>query len=142
MYATFLAADYDLNTELVVSRNDSTTALGVVYYMQDNYGASYSPAWAIEYRDSQPCNHQYGGGATGNCNTTDKKANLAYIYFNLAHKGILDNKALAISKHELGHVLGMAHGGCTEVSIMRTGECAQVFDFLQTHDIAWMNLWY
>ena len=135
------AANYD-GTDLTAPCVSNWSSNEVINYYQGTYGSGYDMGWAVPYYDSQPCVTAGGKTITGNCNTTTHKANFAEVFFNLTYQNGINLNSDWLPRHESGHVLGLAHGGCSEVSIMRIFSCSSLYSTLQTHDIATMNSWY
>jgi len=140
-------ADYDISTELALSSFYSCETYGICY-RQDDRGAGFPVARAIARRTVNGtyfyCANLSDGSLTGNCNTTDRKAMGGTIYLNInaSVRDILDGNAVFVMKHEMGHIFGMGHGDCNEVSVMVPGGCPLYYNALKSHDISTMNNWY
>ena len=79
---------------------------------------------------------------TGECNTTNLKAQSGYIYLNTNYRSKLDAEIDNVVLHEPGHVLGMAHTECSVESVMKPGNCGNSHIILKSHDKLHINSWY
>lgn len=122
---------YNNSTDLSVSVGGS----GNIMFIQGNYGATGWDARAEPFNQyNQPC------WLNSNCNKTDRKAHYAYIYFN-DHYGAFSMPKYG-ARHEMGHVFGLGHVGCTW-SIMADGGCrSSVPEYLQLDDINAISSWH
>lgn len=144
------ANDYKNNTDMKLNWTTSGSGPGYIHIVAADYGPNGQPAWAQNFRNGVACNNGPPDlGPTGACNTTDKKANQGYVYNNVnsAYVSTLNSYIASVSRHELGHLVGMAHPDsanlCIEVTVMRPGNCIpNLFTTLQTHDKNLMNVWY
>jgi hypothetical protein len=135
------ANSYHNYTDLTVSQ--STSGSNIIY-LQGNYGAGMSNAVAIAnsyYGGSWHACANADGSLTGACNTSDKKASHAYIYFNDYH-GTFPLPQWG-TRHEMGHVFGLGHVSCATDSVMKDGSCyPNVPTTLRTDEINQINAWY
>lgn len=140
-------ADYDINTDLTVTSFQTCQTYGICF-RQDDRGTGFPLARAIARRSlsgtTTYCANLSNGALTGQCNTTTSKANGGTIYLNInaSVRDFLDGNAVFVMKHETGHIFGMAHGDCNEVSVMVPGGCTLYYNALQAHDKNTINSWY
>jgi hypothetical protein len=133
------AGDYD-STEMTVGHTSTNSGgFGYIQFIEGNYGAAEWTGIAEPYNwYNQPCFQNFA--LTGNCGTTgNSRAHYAYIRFDMADSIGTGNFSKKLPRHEAGHVFGMAHGGCAEVSVMVTRDCATQYTTLQTHDRTYIN---
>lgn len=130
--------DYDDNTDLTVSSNSSIVQDVTVAWLEGDFGTDFY-ARAKPKSDGTACTNN--GQITGYCNTTNHLVDYAQILVNTnsAMIGFVEDHAQTIMRHEFGHVVGMAHGSCSETSIMRSGGCSEFLTSLATHDISFVN---
>lgn len=140
-YVSSAAADYNNNTDLTVSFVTNATA--VINFTQGNYGATNWEANSVSRNQYQEdCSTFQTGSLTGNCNTTDRKARYATIYIN-SYYSIPTTVRHWLTRHELGHALGMGHLDCNADAIMRqTRFCSTPPSSLRPYDISLINSWY
>jgi hypothetical protein len=140
------ALGYD-STDLLASYVSGYSGSGVINYYEASRGASFPVAAAVPWSGSSTACatlSSTGSVSTGLCNTTTKKVTHGQVYLNSDYGSIISAHADHIMKHEAGHILGMAHGPCGEVSVMIPSSqgCGTAYGTLQTHDITLMNNWY
>ena len=136
---------YNNQTDLTVTQCPDNGSCGTVIFIQDNYGGGQGmfSGLSFNYSHSNPCTvFAPPFAATGNCNTTDKKVDFGYIYFNTAFA--VQVPIRWVVKHEAGHSFGLSHvpDDCQLLSVMMTGACANRPKNLQAHDIQDVNAWY
>ena len=107
------------------------------------YGPESVWAFADPLSQSSPC-FDDAGNLTGNCNTTDKRVDFSYIYWNSGADAYPFTSSVAhyIGRHEMGHVFGFRHPGeCGTWTIMLTpGEgCTNLPGQLTAHDKSDIN---
>lgn len=143
--------DYDDNTDLIAYYGTSCVDYCICYQQADrglNYPIARARGYRIEPDDSLLVKHwcnDTSGNFTDYCNTTSRRANGGRVYLNIERtaKAFIDAHAGYVMRHEAGHILGMGHGPCDEVSVMRRGDtCSSWYHTLTTHDINLMNSWY
>lgn len=136
------AQGYD-STDLVARVVPLDNSRGVIQYYYEDKGAGNPTARAQAWNGANNCFSWTDPVTTGYCNTTTNKADYGRVYLNAAYASFIDSHADFIMKHEAGHILGMAHGPCDEVSVMKVYSCGGTFwGTLQTHDVNTMNSWY
>lgn len=128
---TSAAFDYNNNTDLHVD-GPCGSSCGNIRYVQGNYGATGWDGGTIVYTDGTSCVDWPTLTLNGNCNSTNHKADFAYIYFNTYYNPGAYPTYLA--KHELGHVFGLDHN--TVASVMSNNS---TYTSLQAHDISDLN---
>ena len=78
------------------------------------------------------------------CNETDKRVTSGVVVWNSAHGPYSDSYANYLSRHEMGHIFGLAHAPChtggdngegAYYSVMAISCPYDAKDELQTHDI-------
>ena len=137
-YIRDAAFAYD-STDLTVSSVTSGGGFGYITYVQGNYGASGWIAKAIGYNQyNEPC-FDASLQWTGKCNSSDRKVHYGTISLDLQNKEFIDNNTRYIMRHEAGHIFGMTHGPCSEVSVMVPTSCSTLYGGLQTHDKNFIN---
>lgn len=134
------AIDYHNNTDLNVDSCGYGCG-GNVVYLQANYGATGWYALAYPFSGGVGCVDWYGN-PSGYCNTTNHKVDFAYVYSNDAYGVFSDSQARYTMRHELGHVIGLAHTSCSVDSVMKELACLSVPTYLTGHDISDINAWY
>ncbi len=132
------ANDWDQNTDLVVSQGSG----GNIMFWEGSYGATGWDGGTEAYNgNNRPCVNWPDLTVNGNCNTTDRKANYSYIYFN-TYYGPYYLPAYG-TRHEIGHVFGLGHVSCSTNSIMKYGTCRpNVPTTLQADEKNQINSWY
>lgn len=133
------ADDYNWTALNVSYSTTYSSGPGSIQFYQSNYGASGWIARAQGWNAvGSQCSSDDGLSLTGNCNRTDKKANYGAVYLDLADQAFIDAHPNFVVRHEAGHILGMAHGPCSEDSVM-VPNCGTLRATLSTHDKNNMN---
>ena len=133
-YMTNAANDYSNNTDL-----NSTSSSGKIKAQTANYGslAQYQGYTSPANSSNKRCYYYPLPIGTAECNTTDKKATSAIIYFNTYYMGS-DKDYLA--RHEMGHVFGLYHPSCSSAdSVMKAPNCGTPKKLLQADEKNWIN---
>lgn len=135
------------STRLLTSYVSGYSGSGVINYYEASRGANFPMARTIPWSGSTiPCGDLTTGNLTLKCNTTTQKVTHAQIYLNSDYGSTISSYADFVMKHEAGHVFGMSHGPCDEVSVMMEGplNCPgyPTYGSLQPHDISLINSLY
>ena len=135
-------SDYNNNTDMSWSKSSN----GRMIFVEMDLGHTGWEAAAIAETPVQggydACMEYPSTGMTGACNTTDRKAHRAHIYFNTYNRIKLDAIINTAVIHEPGHAIGMAHTECNKVSVMKRGTCGNLHTILKPHDKNHINDWY
>lgn len=146
-YANFRSLDGILSSEIQGAAWDySSTRMKVQYYNPNQAcpgaciyfnGQNLSGeifGRARPYYQSTPCFDSSSNLIPGNCNTTNRKANLGYVDINRNTLVELDPYYNWFVRHEAGHNFGLAHPAeCNVVSVMLVA-CSPLYNYLQQHD--------
>lgn len=133
-YMNNSATDYTNNTHM-----KKTGTSGVIRGYEANFGstATYQGYTYPSNASGQNCYTYPTPLATGNCNTTTKKAASAIIYYNTYY---LASNRDWVARHEMGHVFGLYHSLCTDPSsVMYTTNCPTLPVTLQADEKNWIN---
>lgn len=141
-FVSAAASNWDSATNLTVSTVAGYSGLGVVNYYERDRGAGFDPAVTYAWSNGNACFDATGTRASGYCNTTDHRVNLAEVHLNTYYKSTIDARLATIMRHEPGHAFGLFHPTCDVVSVMRSGSRAQFSTSLTAHDVADINAMY
>ena len=131
------------STDFQSSLETNYSSRGVINYYQEYNGYGYSYGYAIPWSGSKNCVTFTSYTSTENCNTTTSKVDYGQVFINMFYSSWITAHADYLMKHEAGHVLGMSHGPCSEVSVMREPSCGlTLYGTLQSHDVNTMKSWY
>jgi hypothetical protein len=145
VYTSNAVYDYDTNTDLTAGYTSGSCSKQVNVVQGSFSGVTWHGAAIAQNASGQLCSNFNDASLTYLCNTTDKKAVSATIYFNNLRGVFAPIDRYWVTRHELGHVFGMAHMPCTYQSVMAPFEdcgIAPTSFVLRTYDIALINNWY
>ena len=143
------ADDFNDNTDLTVTWTSSCSNSHDIANREWDYGITGWIGFAYTFTDggTTPC---WNWEWTDDCNTTDHKADYAYIIWN-TYSGYAINEPDWQARHELGHVFALRHpAGSTECSTPEPsvmiavtnpvdGDCDEQYETLQNQDITDIN---
>ena len=132
------------NATDLTSVASTTGGDGTIYYQNLDLGAGGPVGRTIAYNTlNQACASISTGVVNTNCNKTDRKAKIAYVYFNEAtYKNFINTHTRFLFRHETGHALGLNHVECSTPSVMFDGSCPIGANALSVHDTNDINGWY